>query len=201
MDKKVRARCAWERAKLTGAMLFAMAAGAAAHHQYIVLGQVEGPVQAKVVTIYQMEAAPALEPEPVPPRQQEAEKSEELTAEDLEGEVRMDDLELLAVCVEAEAGNQGLTGKRMVVDVVLNRVDDPDFPDTIEGVISDQNAFTSYWDGGMDRVMDLSEETILAVQMETEQRGWPGILYFTAEDWPEYGTPWRKVGDHYFSTK
>lgn len=197
MDKEMKVRCAWERAKLAGAMLFAMAAGAAAHHQYIVLIQAEGPVQARVVTIYQIEAAPALKPI----RQQEAEKPAELTAEDPEGEARMDDLELLAVCVEAEAGNQGLTGKRMVVDVVLNRVNDPDFPDTIEGVISDPNAFTSYWDGGMDRVMDLSEETILAVQMETGRRGWPGLLYFTAGDWPEYGTPWGKVGDHYFSTK
>lgn len=201
MDKEMKVRCAWERAKLTGAMFFAMAAGAAAHHQYIVLSQAEGPVPARVVTIYQMEAKPAPELVSAPLRQQEVEESMEWTAEDPEGEARMDDLELLAVCVEAEAGNQGLTGKRMVVDVVLNRVDDPDFPDTIEGVISDRNAFASYWNGGMDRVMDLSEETILAVQMETERRGWPGLLYFTAGDWPEYGTPWRRVGDHYFSTK
>ena len=41
--------------------------------------------------------------------------------EDLEEEEYFDALEELAICVEAEAGNQGLLGKRMVVDVILNR--------------------------------------------------------------------------------
>ena len=41
-------------------------------------------------------------------------------------EIYYDSLELLAVCVEAEAGNQSLEGKKMVVDVILNRVDDKD---------------------------------------------------------------------------
>ena len=122
------------------------------------------------------------------------------TAEEIEEEEYWDSLELLAICVEAEAGNQGLDGKRMVVDVILNRVDDPDWPDTIEGVISQPVHFSSYWDGGMDKV-SVSEETFQAVRMELESRSWPGIYYFTAGQYSEYGTPWRKVGDHYFSTK
>lgn len=113
----------------------------------------------------------------------------------------MDELEPMAICIEAEAGNQNLTGKRMVADVILNRVDDPDFPNTITEVISQKYAFTSFWDGGMDKVVEPSEETFLAVRMELEERGWPGLLYFTAGEWPKYGTPWKKVGDHYFSTK
>ena len=40
----------------------------------------------------------------------------DIAAEEYEGE-----LELLATLVEAEAGNQDMTGKRLVVDVVLNR--------------------------------------------------------------------------------
>lgn len=121
--------------------------------------------------------------------------------EDMKDEAYCDSLELLAICVEAEAGNQSLDGKRMVVDVILNRVDDPDWPDTIEGVITQPYAFTSYWDGGMDRVLEPSEETIRAVQMELNSRSWPGIYYFTAGDYGEYGTPWKQVGDHYFCTK
>ena len=58
------------------------------------------------------------------------------TEEEIAEEEYWDSLELLAICVEAEAGNQGLEGKRMVVDVILNRVDDPDWPGTIEEVIS-----------------------------------------------------------------
>lgn len=119
--------------------------------------------------------------------------------DELEEERYYDSLELLAVCVEAEAGNQSLDGKRMVADVILNRVDHPDWPDSIEGVITDPYEFASYWDGGMDNVWEPSEETFQAVQMELERRSWPELYYFTSNGWPEYGTPWKKVGDHYFS--
>lgn len=122
------------------------------------------------------------------------------TEEEIAEEEYWDSLELLAICVEAEAGNQGLDGKRMVVDVILNRVDDPDWPDTIEEVISQPVHFSSYWDGSMDNV-SVSDETFEAVRMELEKRSWTGIYYFTAGKYSEYGTPWRKVGDHYFSTK
>lgn len=124
-----------------------------------------------------------------------------ITSDDLEQEAYYDSLEMLAVCVEAEAGNQPLDGRRMVADVILNRVDNPDFPDTIEGVISQPYHFSSYWDGGMDKVIEPSELTIKAVQMELEERGYPGLLYFKEGGYSNYGTPWRKVGDHYFSTK
>ena len=81
-----------------------------------------------------------------------------MSPEELAEEEYYDSLELLTVCVEAEAGNQDLTGKRMVVDVILNRVDAPEWPDTIEEVITEPYAFSSYWDGGMDRVWAPSEE-------------------------------------------
>ncbi|MDE7247765.1 MAG: cell wall hydrolase [Lachnospiraceae bacterium] len=201
MHKENKISSVWEHVKLVGTMLFAMAAGVAAHHQYIVQRQEAEPMKADVVTIYEMEKMPT----PAPTQQQEAVEQieEDLMVQevDLEEEKAADELELLAICVEAEAGNQGLTGKRMVADVILNRVDDPDFPDSIEGVISQKYAFTSFWDGGMDRVLEPSEETIRAVQMELEEIGWPGVIYFTADAWPEYGTPWKKVGNHYFSTK
>jgi len=183
-------------------MLFAMAAGVAAYHQYIVQSRAAEPVKAEMVTT-SLETIPTFTF--TPEYQQESEKQieENMVAQevDLEAEKAADELELLAICVEAEAGNQSLTGKRMVTDVILNRVDDPDFPDSIGGVISQKNAFTSFWNGGMNRVLEPSEETIRAVQMELEERNWPGLLYFTAERWPEYGTPWKQVGDHYFNTK
>lgn len=120
--------------------------------------------------------------------------------EELEEEAFYDSLEELAICVEAEAGNQELLGKRMVVDVILNRVDDPDWPNTIKEVIEQKYAFSSFWNGAMDRA-EPSEETYKAVAMELENRSYPGLYYFTAENYGEYGTPWKKVGDHYFCTK
>lgn len=122
---------------------------------------------------------------------------------DIEEEEYWDGLELLAICVEAEAGNQGLQGKRLVADVILNRAEDTSgqWPDTISGVISQKNQFTSFWDGNMAGIWEPSEETYQAIRMEVEQRGYPGIYYFREGQWPGCGTPWKKTGDHYFSTK
>lgn len=125
----------------------------------------------------------------------------EMTPEDIELEEYYDSLEELAICVEAEAGNQDLEGKRLVVDVILNRVDDKDWPNTIKEVIEEPIQFSSFWDGGMEKVYEPSEETFKSVRMELEERSYPGIYYFTAGGYGEYGTPWRKVGDHYFCTK
>lgn len=133
----------------------------------------------------------------------EAQTCGEMTPEQLAEESYYDDLELLAICVEAEAGNQGLEGKRLVVDVVLNRVDDDTgtWGNTIREVITEPGKFSSYWDGGMEKIQEASEETYRAVQMETAERGYPGIYYFREGGWSEYGTPWKKVGNHYFSGK
>lgn len=111
-----------------------------------------------------------------------------------------DDLEELAICVEAEAGNQSLLGRRMVVDVILNRVDSPQFPDTIHEVIEQPVQFSTYWDGAMDRVIEPSELTIKAVQMELEHRTHADVLFFTAGYYNPYCKPWGVVGDHYFGT-
>ncbi len=128
---------------------------------------------------------------------------DEMTPEEVAEEEYWDSLELLAICVEAEAGNQSLEGKRLVVDVILNRVDDRSgvWGDDIASVITQRGQFTSYWDGGMDKVWEPSPETYKAVEMELEERGHPGVYYFREGAWPEYGSHWKKVGDHYFSGK
>lgn len=139
----------------------------------------------------------------VAPVQQEEVALYPETPEEYAEEDYWNSVELIAICVEAEAGNQDLEGKRLVVDVILNRVDDQsgEWPDAIPEVIGQLNQFSSYWDGGMDQVVEASEETLRAVQMELEIRSYPGIYYFREGTWSEYGTPWRQVGDHYFSTK
>lgn len=128
----------------------------------------------------------------------------EMTQEELEEELFYDSLELLACCVEAEAGNQDLYGKRLVVDVVLNRVDSPDFPDTIEEVILQRgsNGVYQFSVVGNGRIyqMEPAEETYEAIRLELESRTNTEILFFTAEGYIPYGKPWAKVWDHYFST-
>lgn len=200
--KKKTIRHAWEHIKLMGTMIFAMAAGAASYHQLEAQHKWDTGESLKTEVI--REAISQKENFSVNGTAGSSSviyQVHEMTEEEIREEEYYDSLELLAICVEAEAGNQGLIGKRMVADVILNRVDDPDFPDTITGVITQKNQFSSYWDGGMDRVREPSEETIRAVQMELKERGWPELIYFTAGSWPNYGTPWKQVGDHFFNTK
>ena len=111
-------------------------------------------------------------------------------------------LELLARCVEAEAGNQDMFGKRLVIDVILNRVadDSGEWPDTITGVITQPYQFSSYWNGYMEEV-EISEETWEAISLEMKDITCPDIYYFTSEGFHTYGTPWEQIGDHYFSKK
>lgn len=109
-------------------------------------------------------------------------------------------IEVLARCVEAEAGNQTLDVKRAVVAVIMNRVDDEDWPDSISEVISDPYEFATYWNGRMNEVTP-SEDTYEAIQMEMETRSYPGLYYFDMDKYLLYGTPYKKMGDLYFSTK
>lgn len=151
----------------------------------------------------------SVEPEHTEPAEQEeifeAVEIYEITPDDLELEYYYDSLELLALCVEAEAGDQGLYGKKLVADVVLNRVDSPDFPDNITDVILQcgNNGVYQFSVVGDGRIyaMEPTEETFQAIREELESRTNKDILFFTAEGFSPYGSAWEKVGDHYFSTE
>lgn len=143
-------------------------------------------------------AQPIEPPQEIEPPQAIVSEAEQDTAEEVELEEYYDSLELLAICVEAEAGNQGLYGKRLVADVILNRVDSDRFPDTVEGVITQKHQFSSYTDGGMAKVTEPTEETFEAIQLELDNRTDSQILFFTAGRYNSHCTPAYKYGDHYF---
>lgn len=60
------------------------------------------------------------------------------------------ELNLLAKCVYAEARGEPYAGQVAIAAVVLNRVKDPSFPNTISGVIYQPWAFTAVNDGQID---------------------------------------------------
>jgi len=114
-------------------------------------------------------------------------------------EVLMDDLELLAQLVQAEAGNQDMIGKRLVVDVVLNRVDSESFPNTIREVIFQPYQFSSVTDGGLERAgYRMTEEDYEAVRLELVKRLDEEITFFTAGAYNGYCEPCYQHGAHYF---
>lgn len=140
----------------------------------------------------------AIEPPTIDPKEASKYVVHEYTEEEMQTELYDDSLELLAICVEAEAGNQDLMGKRLVVDVILNRVDSEKFPNDITSVITQDYQFSSYTDGNMDKVWEPSEETFEAVRMELEERTNSEVLFFTEGRYNPYCEPLFKHGDHYF---
>ncbi len=86
----------------------------------------------------------------------------------------------------AEAEGEYTEGKALVILVIYNRTKSGKFPDTVKGVISQQNAFTSYHNGRYEAVEpDIDCWAALDLIQET---GWDesqGALYF--EQTPEDG--------------
>lgn len=128
-------------------------------------------------------------------------QSIEMNQDDILEEEFLGDLELLAQLIHAEAGNQDLYGKRLVADVVLNRVESDLFPDTIEEVIFQDGPvqFAVTVDGALERAAwEMDEPDYEAAYMEaTGDRIDTGILYFGTGKFN--GTGFWQYGDHWFS--
>ncbi len=110
-----------------------------------------------------------------------------------------EEIKLMAGIAEAEAGNQGLYGKRLVVDVILNRVDSDYFPDTIEKVIYQDYQFSCIDDGAFETaISNISDESYAAVYDELLSRSDSDIVFFTADEYGKYGIPVYSYQDHFF---
>lgn len=62
-------------------------------------------------------------------------------------QISYEDAQRLMKIAYAEAGNQGIEGQLRVMQVVWNRVQSPEFPDSIEEVISQPGQFQTYKNG------------------------------------------------------
>lgn len=110
-------------------------------------------------------------------------------------EITEEEIDMLAHLVKAEAGNQTFLGKQLVVDVVLNRMRNDKFPDTVSGVIYAPGQFAV---SGYFMKKKPSEEDYEAVRTEIEQRQNEEVIYFRTKRYGS-GTPLFKEDDHYFS--
>ena len=109
-----------------------------------------------------------------------------------------EEIALIAKLTIAEAGNQSDYGKRLAIDTVLNRMDSPYFPDTVEGVIFQKYQFSPVWNGGIDKYLP-DEHIIDLVKEEINDRTNSEVVFFTAGKYGPYGIPLFQVEDHYFS--
>lgn len=160
------------------------------------------------------EAEPQLAVEPVPgtqePVQTETVPSQEpepTTREELHSAVwsldwSADDSYILMKIAMAEAESEDTEGKALVILVILNRVWDESFLDTIEEVVMQENQFSSVINGRYDRVEPDSD---CLDALELVMNGWDeseGALYFESRSlstWHQRNLKYLfKHGNHYF---
>lgn len=86
--------------------------------------------------------------------------------------------EILEKIVEAEAGDQDVRGRRLVANVILNRVRSKNFPNTVKGVVFAHRQFSPVSNGSYYRVK-VSETTKKAVKQALDGvDDSKGALYF-----------------------
>lgn len=123
----------------------------------------------------------------------------ELEEEPSEPLATREEIELLALCVMAEAEGECEYGQRLVIDVVLNRVDNPHFPDTIYDVIYQKNQFAGMYGDRIARCY-VKDELVQLVEEELENRTNEDVVFFRTGYYHSYGVPMFQVGAHYFSS-
>ena len=119
-----------------------------------------------------------------------------------QGVNRQGDEYLLARCIHGEARGEPYVGKVAVGAVILNRVRDPRFPNTIAGVIYQPLAFTAVADGQINLTPD--KDSIRAAR--DALNGWDptyGCLYYwnpatATSKWIWSRRVTLKIGKHWF---
>lgn len=113
--------------------------------------------------------------------------------------ISQEEIDLIALVTMAEAEGETELGKRLVIDTILNRVDDSHFPDTVHDVIYYPNAFSSMWNGRVDRC-SVKDEIVELIKEELLERTNYECVLFTAGGYSTYGEPMFQECCHYFSS-
>ncbi len=109
------------------------------------------------------------------------------------------DVAALARIIYWEARGESEQGRLAVANVVLNRVRDEKWPDTIEKVIAQKNQFTPY-NNSRYFTVNVPEEfyNIARRALEGEEAVPDDYVYFsTGKAW-RYAKDFIKIGNHYF---
>ena len=112
------------------------------------------------------------------------------------------DVNLLARCIHGEARGEPYSGKVAVAAVILNRVENASFPNSISGVIYQSGAFDAVSDGQINLTPD--DESIRAAK--DAMAGWDptgGAIYYynpktATNEWIRSREIITTIGDHVF---
>lgn len=113
--------------------------------------------------------------------------------------ISQEEIDLIALVTMAEAEGETELGKRLVIDTILNRMDGSHFPDTVHDVIYYPNAFSSMWNGRVDRC-SVKDDIVELIKEELLERTNYECVFFTAGGYSKYGEPMFQECCHYFSS-
>lgn len=108
---------------------------------------------------------------------------------------------LICQITQREAGNQCVEGKRAIMEVIFNRIEDKNFPNTVQGVLSQSGQFSTWrlrnkvTSEQIDNIYQLfdvvyKEEPVLA----------GNYVYFDSVK-HSYGKNYVKIQGHWFGTR
>lgn len=103
---------------------------------------------------------------------------------------------LLRVCMSECGGKYGepLDGKIAVVETILNRCDI--YGKTIEEVIYEPYQYSVANNGEPDETVEQAVDIALRENIYPDD-----MIYFRTANYHTFGTPYQKIGNHYFSLK
>lgn len=107
----------------------------------------------------------------------------------------------LSHIINAESGNQPMTGKIAVGNVVLNRVNSPAFPNNVHDVVFQRNQFTPVQNGTIN--LTPNQESVIAAKLCLDGANTAGnSMYFVNyhyTSWASRNRPYvQTIGDHAF---
>lgn len=111
-------------------------------------------------------------------------------------------INLLARIISAEGRGESYVGQVAIGAVICNRIEHPSFPDTLQGVIYQNGAFTAIVDGQFEE--DVAESAYYAARDALS--GWDptgGCIYYfnpkkTNDEYMHSREVVKVIGDHYF---
>ena len=103
-----------------------------------------------------------------------------------------EDVIIIGKVTQHEAGNQSELGKRLVIDTILNRVESPEFPNTVIDVVNQPGQYCSPSKYPPDGIYQLVAEEMIN---RTDDR----VLWYRTKRYHSYGDPIIQEGAHYFS--
>ncbi|PDY93232.1 N-acetylmuramoyl-L-alanine amidase [Bacillus anthracis] len=120
-----------------------------------------------------------------------------------------DDFDLLSRLVEAEAGIEPFEGKIAVANVILNRVESDQFPNTIEGVIYEAGQFQPVRNGHINKVpSEESKEAVRKALSVNRSLGGNSLYFYDPRYSDESAKRWfntlettMTIGNHVFKTE